>query len=59
MRILVDEMFTPALAERLRGLGHDAASIHDGWMGIGDDEVFALAVTESRVLVTEDVGGFS
>ena len=60
MRWLFDEMFPPACAERLAGLGHDALSVHDlGLAGHGDDEVLSAAVGHDRILVTENFGDFS
>lgn len=55
-------MYAPAVAEQLRARGHDVLSIHDPgfrWLeGEPDREVFAVAVSEGRAVVTEDVAGF-
>jgi len=45
---------------RLRRLGHDALSVHDvNLAGADDDEVFAFAVTESRIVVTENFADYA
>lgn len=60
MRWLFDEMFPPACAERLAGLGHDALSVHAlGLAGHSDDEVLSAAVIHDRILVPENFGDFS
>ena len=62
MKLLLDEMYTPTIAEQLRARGHDAASIHDpGYRtleGEPDDEVWAAAIADNRVLVSENVQDF-
>ena len=62
MKLLLDEMYTPTIAEQLRARGHDAASIHDGEYqrleGEPDDEVWAAASAEDRALVSENVQDF-
>jgi predicted nuclease of predicted toxin-antitoxin system len=57
---LFDEMLAPECASRLCELGHDALSVHDiGLAGHGDEEVFSAAISQGRVLVTENFGDFS
>ena len=50
------------IAEQLRGRGHDVASVHDDAYqqleGAPDDEVFAAARADERVVVTENVPDF-
>ena len=62
MRLLLDEMFPAAVAQQLRTRGHDVVSIHDPVYrrleGAPDAEVFATAVAEERVVVTENVPDF-
>lgn len=62
MKLLLDEMYDPAVAEQLRATGHDVASVHDPeWRhleGAPDEDVFATALAEGRVLVTENVPDF-
>jgi predicted nuclease of predicted toxin-antitoxin system len=63
VRLLLDEMYSPPVAEQLRAGGHDAVSVHDAahrrLEGAADAEVFAAAADEGRVLVTENVPDFS
>lgn len=62
MRLLLDEMYSAAVAEQLRGRGHDVVSIHDPEYrrleGAPDEDVFAAALAEERALVTENVPDF-
>jgi len=62
VRLLLDEMYPATVAEQLRARGHDVVSIHDPAYrrleGSPDEEVFATAIAESRVLVTENVPDF-
>jgi len=62
MRLLLDEMYTPTIAEQLRARGHDVASIHDPEYrtleGTPDEEVWAATLAADRVLVTENVQDF-
>lgn len=50
-------MYPVTIAGQLRNRGHDVASIHDANFrkleGAPDEDVFAAAVAERRVLVTE------
>ncbi len=62
MRLLLDEMYSPRIAEQLRARGRDVASVHDpGYRaleGEPDEEVWAAALAADRVLVTENVQDF-
>jgi len=62
MKLLLDEMYTPTIAEQLRARGHDAASIHDPEYrmleGEPDDEVCAAGIADDRALVSENVQDF-
>ena len=62
MRLLLDEMYTPTIAEQLRARGRDVASVHDPEYrtleGEPDEEVWAAALAADRVLVTENVQDF-
>jgi hypothetical protein len=62
MRLLLDEMYAPTVAEQLRTRGRDVASVHDPEYrtleGEPDEEVWAAAVGADRVLVTENVQDF-
>ncbi len=55
MRFLIDNALSPVLAERLQAAGHDAKHVRDyGLQAAGDDEIFARAQQEQRVLVSAD-----
>jgi predicted nuclease of predicted toxin-antitoxin system len=55
MRFLVDNALSPLVAEGLRGAGHDAPHIRDyGLQTAQDDEIFSLADTENRILISSD-----
>jgi hypothetical protein len=59
LRLLLDEMYAPAVAAELRRRGHDVASVHDSayadLAGASDSDVFAAAMRDERALVTENV----
>jgi hypothetical protein len=62
VKLLLDEMYPPVVAEQLRARGHDVVSVHDPEYrrleGGPDEEAFAAALAESRALVTENVPDF-
>jgi hypothetical protein len=60
VRLLIDEMYPPAVAEQLRKAGHDAVSIHDdaSTRGLDDAAVCGLAVSAGRAVVTENAADF-
>lgn len=59
MRFLVDEMFSPQVAEQLRAAGHDARHVSDASLVAAEDaRVLDLAAVEQRVLVTENAIDF-
>jgi predicted nuclease of predicted toxin-antitoxin system len=59
LKLLIDEMYAPAVAAELRARAHDVASVHDlGEVlatGAADADVLAVAQREERTLVTENV----
>ena len=60
--ILLDEMYPPALAKRLRDSGHDVVAVLDVEVGLAsrsDDDVLAWAARHSRCVVTENVSDFA
>jgi len=59
-RLLLDEMFSPAIAAELRELGHDVIAVADrpDLRSKSDEEVFAWASAERRWLLTENVKDF-
>lgn len=60
MRWLIDEMLPPATADELRRLGHDAVHVNDaGLAGHPDPVVFDTAVTDGRIVVTENITDFA
>ena len=60
MRFCVDECISPTLSLHLNAAGlHDAVHIRDrGKLRRPDTEVFAFAVAEGRILITENAGDF-
>ena len=57
MRILVDENIPSITVRELRSLGHDVLDIRGTErQGMFDDELWQLALTERRTLVTTDKG---
>lgn len=62
MRLLLDEMYAPTIAEQLRARGHDVASVHDPEYrvleGEPDEDVWASAIASDRALVSENVRDF-
>jgi predicted nuclease of predicted toxin-antitoxin system len=60
VRLLIDEMYPPAVAELLRKAGHDAVSVHDDpeTRGMDDSAICALALSAGRVVVTENAADF-
>ncbi|HEY2767094.1 MAG TPA: DUF5615 family PIN-like protein [Solirubrobacteraceae bacterium] len=61
MRLLIDEMYPPVIAERLRELGHDVSAVTERLelRGLADIEIFAVAQQEQRAVVTENIADFS
>ncbi len=59
-RLLLDEMFAPILAERLRAEGFDVVVVagHVTLAAASDEEVMRWAATQGRRLVTENVKDF-
>jgi len=59
-RLVLDEMFSPAIAAALRDLGHDVAAIAEqpALRAMTDEEVFARAAAQGQWLLTENVKDF-
>ena len=59
-RLLLDEMFSPAIAAALRDLGQDVIAVAErqDMRAMSDQEVFAWAASQGRWLVTENVKDF-
>jgi len=54
MRFIVDECTGPAVAQWLRGQGHEVISVFEDCRGIDDEEVIAGALAEKSILITND-----
>ena len=60
MKLILDEMSPPALAEALNAIGIDAVTVADLRLsGSSDAEVFGAAVASGRTALTENVGDFT
>jgi len=60
LKLLLDEMLSPAIARALRARGHDVDAVkeHSDWAGLPDVEVVALARTAHRAIVTPNLRDF-
>lgn len=59
MKLLLDEMYPPALAQALRAGAINATTIAElGMAGSSDPDVFVHAVAENYVSLTENVADF-
>ena len=60
MRLLLDELYAPAIAVALRVRGHDVVSVHkaEPLLAAQDEEVLAAGAAAARALVTENVRDF-
>jgi predicted nuclease of predicted toxin-antitoxin system len=55
LNFLVDNALSPVVAEELRKAGHEAMHVRDrGMQAETDEEIFELASSEDRVLVSAD-----
>jgi Domain of unknown function (DUF5615) len=61
LKVLLDEMYTSAIAEQLRDRKHDADAVTEraDLRARSDADLFALAQQERRAVVTEDIDDFS
>ncbi len=60
--ILLDEMYPPSLARRLRDSGHDVLAVLDVEVGLAsrsDQDVLAWAGRNNRHVITENVSDFA
>lgn len=59
-RLLLDEMFSPAIAAALRDLDHDVIAVAERteMRAMSDEEVFTWAASQGRWLLTENVKDF-
>ncbi len=60
MKLLLDEMLSPAIAAALRDRGHDAVAIKEraDWHALPDSDVVAVARHERRAIVTTNIRDF-
>ncbi len=60
MKLLLDEMLSPAIARELRARGHDAEAVagHPDREALSDPEILALARAERRAIVTNNLRDF-
>jgi uncharacterized protein DUF5615 len=58
--VLLDEMFSAAIAEELRAKGHDVQAVvaDPALISLPDDQVLALAAAAGRALVTANIKDF-
>lgn len=61
VKLLLDEMHAPAVAEQLRADGHDAVAVKERteWIGLPDKDLLDAAAAEGRAVVTENVKDFA
>jgi hypothetical protein len=60
VKLLLDEMFAPAIARELRSRGHDVESVsaRSDWRALSDAEVMEVARRERRAIVTNNLRDF-
>ncbi len=60
VRLLLDEMISPRVAQQLRRRGHDVESVAErsDLVGASDDDLLTHAAGEERLLVTLNVADF-
>jgi|ERR1700722_1285060 len=61
LKLLVDEMYTPVIAEKLRERGGDVEAVTERaeLRALSDVDLFSLAQQEARAIVTENIDDFS
>lgn len=61
MRLLLDEMISPKVAQQLRARGHDVVAVAEraDLVQSADEQVLRQSAQEDRVLVTHDVADFA
>jgi predicted nuclease of predicted toxin-antitoxin system len=60
VRLLLDEHYSPVLAEQLRAAGHDVVSVQEreDLRSLGDWQLLMKAASEGRAVMTEDAKDF-
>jgi NAD(P)-dependent dehydrogenase (short-subunit alcohol dehydrogenase family) len=61
LKLLLDEIYPPAIAEQLCARGHDVVAVTAcaELRSLPDESIFATAQQERRAVVTENIGDFS
>ena len=57
MKLLLDEMLSPAIARALRERGHDVVAVKERpeWVALSDHDLAAVARREQRAIVTNNL----
>ncbi len=60
MKLLLDEHYSPRIAEHLRAQGHDVTAVvaQPALAGLADRTLITAACRDGRALLTENVGDF-
>jgi len=60
VKLLLDEMFSPAVARELQSRGHDVESVggRSDWQAVSEAEVIEVARRERRAIVTNNLRDF-
>ena len=60
MKLLLDEMLSPAIARALRARGHDVVAVKERpeWVALSDHDLLAVARSEQRAIVTANLRDF-
>ncbi len=61
MKLLLDEMHAPTVADRLRDRGHDAVAVKEraDLIGLPDEDLLRAATADGRSIVTENAKDFA
>lgn len=61
LKLLIDEMYPPAIAEQLRNRKYDVEAVTERseLRALADTDIFALSQQEQRAVVTENIDDFS
>jgi predicted nuclease of predicted toxin-antitoxin system len=60
LKLLLDEMYAPGLADALNAAGIEATTVLAlGMAGWSDADIFAAAVEQGQTVLTENVGDFT
>ena len=60
MKLLLDEMYSPGLADALKAIGIEVSTVKElGMAGWSDADIFTAAVSQGHTVLTENVGDFT